>query len=141
MREKMSKEKPKKPRLKGFAKFIGSLVNIAMGKQECQDFVNSQKTRVLLNNLEDKNWAALITIINDCVTVEGVQKDPDFDIKKVGTKLRAWAWWEFPSTETLREAGNWKSGKWIRKMGGKKTKGASQIAIIAQVLSYARSSE
>jgi hypothetical protein len=39
------------------------------------------------------------------------------------------------------DAKNWKSGKWILKMGGKKTKGASQIAIIAQVLSYARSSE
>ena len=137
----MSKEKPKKPRLKGFAKFIGSLVNIAMGKQECQDFVNSQKTRVLLNNEEDKNWAALVSIINDCVTVEGIQKDPNFDIKKVGTKLRAWAWWEISSIDTMLEAGKWKSGKWIRKMAGKKTKGASQIGIIAQVLSYARSSE
>ena len=136
----MSKENPLKPRLKGFAKFMGSLVNIAMGKQECQDFVKSQKTRVLFNNEEDPNWAALITIINDCVTVEGVPKDSDFDIKKVGTKLRAWAWWEFPTTDTLTEAGNWKSGKWIRKMGGKKTKGASQIGIIAQVLSHARPS-
>jgi len=137
----MLKENPLKPRLKGFAKFMGSLVNIAMGKQECQDFVKSQKTRVLFNNEEDPNWAALITINNDCVTVEGVPKDSDFDIKKVGTKLRAWAWWEFPTTDTLIEAGNWKSGKWIFKMGGKKTKGASQIAIIAQVLSHARSSE
>ena len=137
----MSQEKLRKPRLKGFAKFMGSIINIAMGKQECQDFVKSQKTRVLLNNEEDPKWAALISINNDCVTVEGVQKDPDFDIKKVGTKLRAWAWWEFSTTNTLIEAGDWKSGKWIRKMGGKKTKGASQIAIIAQVLSYARSSE
>jgi hypothetical protein len=137
----MSQEKPKKPRLKGFAKFMQSLVNIAMEKQECQDFVAAQKTRVLFNNKEDPKWAALLTIINDCVTVEGIQKDPDFDIKKVGTKLHAWAWWEFPTTDTLTEAGNWKSGKWIRKMGGKKTKGASQIAIIAQVLSHARSSE
>ena len=135
----MSEEKPRKPRLKGFAKFMGTLVNIAMGKQECQDFVKSQKTRVLFSNKEDPKWAALITIIDDCVTVEGIQKDPEFDIKKVGTKLRAWAWWEFPTTTTLTEAGDWKSGKWIRKMGGKKTKGASQIAIIAQVLSHARS--
>lgn len=137
----MSKEIPKKPRLKGFAKFMGSLVNIAMEKQECQDFVKAQKTRVLFNNEEDPNWAALITINNDCVTVEGIQKDSDFDIKKVGTKLRAWAWWEFPTIDTLTEARNWKSGKWIRKMGGKKTKGASQIGIIAQVLSHARPSE
>jgi len=137
----MSKEKPKKPRLKGFAKFIGSLVNIAMGKQECQDFVNSQKTRVLINNLEDKKWAALISISNDCVVVEGIAKGPNFEIKTVGKKLRAWAWWEIPSINTMLEAGKWKSGKWIRKMAGKKTKGASQIGIIAQVLSYARSSE
>jgi hypothetical protein len=137
----MSKEKPKKPRLKGFAKFIASLVNIAMGKQECQDFVKAQKTRVLFNNEEDPKWAALISIIDDRVTVEGIEKGPDFDIKKVGQKLRAWAWWEFPTFNTMLEAGKWKSGKWIRKMGGKKTKGASQIAIIAQVLSYARSSE
>ncbi|MHA1992873.1 MAG: hypothetical protein ACW98A_18095 [Candidatus Hodarchaeales archaeon] len=136
----MSKEEPRKPRLKGFAKFMQSLVNIAMGKQECRDFVKAQKTRVLFSNKEDLKWAALITIIDDCVTVEGIQKDPDF-VKKVGTKLRAWAWWEFPTTNTLTEAGEWKSGKWIRKMGGKKTKGASQIAIIAEVLSYARSSE
>jgi len=119
---------------------MGSLVNIAMGKQECQDFVKSQKTRVLFNNKEDPKWAALITINNDCVSVEGVPKDSDFDIKNVGTKLRAWAWWEFPTTATLTEAGNWKSGKWIRKMGGRNTKGASQIGIIAQVLSHARSS-
>ncbi len=137
----MSKENSKKPRLKGFAKFIGSLVNISMGKQDCQDYVKAQKTRVLLNNLQDKKWAALVTIINDCVTVEGIEKGPDFDIKKVGKNLRAWAWWEIPSTETMVDAKNWKSGKWILKMGGKKTKGASQIAIIAQVLSYARSSE
>ena len=136
----MTIEKPRKPRLKGFAKFIGSLVNIAMGKQECQDFVKAQKTRVLLNNEEDRKWACLISIINDCCTVEGVQKGPDFDIKKVGQKLHAWAWWEFPTTDTMIEAGKWKSGKWIRKMGGKKTKGASQIAIVAQVLSFARSS-
>jgi len=137
----MSKDTPKKPRLKGFAKFIGSLVNIAMGKQECQDFVQAQKTRVLLSNIEDKKWAALVTVINDCITVEGIEKGPDFDIKKVGKALRAWAWWEIPSTETMVDAKDWKSGKWILKMGGKKTKGASQIAIIAQVLSHARSSE
>jgi len=137
----MSKENPKKPRLKGFAKFIGSLVNIAMGKKECQDYIKAIKTRVLLNNEEDKNWAALVSINNDCVTVEGIQKDPNFDIKKVGKKLRAWAWWEIASFHTMLEAGKWKSGKWIRKMAGKKTKGASQIGIIAQVLSYARSSE
>ncbi|MEE9377404.1 MAG: hypothetical protein V3V33_05135 [Candidatus Lokiarchaeia archaeon] len=137
----MSKENPKKPRLKGFAKFIGSLVNIAMEKKECQDYIKAIKTRVLLNNEEDKKWAALVSIINDCVTVEGIQKDPNFDIKKVGKKLRAWAWWEIPSLNTMLEAGKWKSGKWIIKMAGKKTKGASQIGIIAQVLSYARSSE
>jgi len=137
----MSNDTPKKPRLKGFAKFIGSLVNIAMEKKECQDFVRAQKTRVLLNNEEDKKWAVLISIINDCVTVEGIQKDPNFDIKKVGKSLRAWAWWEIPTTETMVDAKNWKSGKWILKMGGKKTKGASQIGIIAQVLSYARSPE
>ena len=141
MREKMSKEDPKKPRLKGFAKFIGILVNKAMEKEECQDFVKAIKTRVLLNNAEDKKWAVLVSIINDCVIVEGIQKDPNFDIKKVGTKLRAWAWWEISSFKTMLEAGKWKSGKWIRKMAGKKTKGASQIAIVAQVLSFARSSE
>ncbi|MHA1509193.1 MAG: hypothetical protein ACTSO6_10875 [Promethearchaeota archaeon] len=137
----MSKDNPKKPRLKGFAKFIGSLINISMGKQECQDFIMAQKTRVLLNNEEDKNWAVLISINNDCVTVEGIQKHPNFDIKEVGKKLRAWAWWEIPSFATMLDAGKWKSGKWIRKMAGKKTKGASQIAILAQVLSYARSSD
>jgi len=137
----MSKENLKKPRLKGFAKFIGSLIDIATGKQECQDFVKAVKTRVLLNNEEDKKWAVLISIINDCVTVEGIQKGPNFDIKEVGKKLRAWAWWEIPSFSTMLEAGKWKSGKWIRKMAGKKTKGASQIGIIAQVLSYSRPSE
>ena len=137
----MSKEIPKKPRLKGFAKLIGSLVNLAMGKEECQDYIKAIKTRVLLNSEEDKNWAALVSIINDCVTVEGIQKDPNFDIKKIGKELRAWAWWEISSFQTMLEAGQWKSGKWIRKMAGKKTKGASQIEIIAQVLSYARSSE
>ena len=137
----MSKEIPKKPRLKGFAKLIGSLVNLAMGKEECQDYIKAIKTRVLLNSEEDKNWAALVSIINDCVTVEGIQKDPNFDIKKIGKELRAWAWWEISSFQTMLEAGQWKSGKWIRKMAGKKTKGASQIEIIAQVLSYARYSE
>ena len=137
----MSTEKPKKPRLKGFAKFIGSLVNISMTKQECKDFVKAQKTRVLLSNLEDKKWAVLVSVINDEVTVEGIEKGPDFDIKATGQKLKAWAWWEFPTTETMTEAANWKSGKWFRKMGGKKTKGASQIGIIAQILSYARKKE
>ena len=136
----MSKENPLKPRLKGFAKFIGTLVNKAMEKKECQDFVKAIKTRVLLNNEEDKKWAVLVSIHNDCVNVEGIQKGPNFDIKEVGQKLRAWAWWEISSFQTMLEAGKWKSGKWIRKMAGKKTKGASQIGIIAQVLSYSRPS-
>ena len=97
----MSEEKPRKPRLKGFAKFIGSLCNIAMSKPECQEFVKSQKTRVLFNNIEDKKWAALISIINDRVRVQGVAKDPKFDIKKTGKKLRCWAWWEIPTTSTI----------------------------------------
>ncbi len=137
----MSKEKPRKPRLKGFAKFMGSLVNIAMTKPECQEYVKSQKTRILLSNAEDKKWACLISIINDCVSVQGIQKDANFDIKKTGKKLRCWAWWEIPTTNTMVDAGNWKSGKWIMKMAGKKTKGASQIGILAQVLSYARPSD
>jgi len=137
----MSKEKPKKPRLKGFAKLIGSLVDIAMKNPECQEFVKAIKTRVLLNNQEDPKWAVLISVINDAVKVEGIEKNSDFDIKKVGTKLYCWSWWEIPSFNTMLEAGKWKSGRWFMKMAGKKTKGASQIGIIAQILSYARSSK
>ena len=137
----MSEKAPRKPRLKGFAKFIGTLVNMAMKKPECQEFVKSQKTRILLGNLEDKKWAALVSIINDSVRVQGVQRGADFDIQKTGKKLRCWAWMDLPSTEALVNAANWKSGKWFRKMAGKKTKGASQIGILAQVLSYARSSD
>ncbi len=137
----MSEKKPRKPRLKGFAKFIGSIVNISMAKPECQEYVKSQKTRMLLSNLDDKKWAVLVSIINDSVRVQGVEKDASFDIKKTGKKLRCWAWMEIPSTDTLVNAANWKSGKWFMKMAGKKTKGASQIGILAQILSYARPSD
>ena len=78
----MSSKTPRKPRLKGFAKFIGTLVNIATVKPECQEFVKGQKTRMLLSNLDDKKWAVLVSIINDSVRVQGVEKDANFDIKK-----------------------------------------------------------
>jgi hypothetical protein len=40
----------------------------------------------------------------------------------------------------MLKAGSWKTGKWIRKMAGGKVKGASQIAIIGEILALARES-
>ncbi len=137
---KMSNEKPKKPRLKGFAKFAGTIIDSVKGTQEFKDIILGIKTRVLLSNAEDK-WAALISIVNDTITVEGIKKDPKFNIKKMGKRLSAWAWWEFPNLEYMMSASTWSAAKWIKKMAGNQTRGASQIARIGQILRLARSSE
>ena len=101
-------------------------------------FVKGLKTRVLLSNEEDKKWAALITVIRDNVTVEGIEKGPKFKVHKTAARLKAWGHWEFPTLQTMLSAGEWGTGKWIRKMSGKSVKGASQIAIVGRILSYAR---
>jgi hypothetical protein len=127
----MSEEEPKKPRLKGFAALIGNLLNSVKDTLECKDCVSGVKTRVLLNNLEDK-WAALITIINDQITVEGIRNEPKSNLSK--KKLYWWGYWEFPNLQTLMTARDWNAYKWIFKTAGGKVKGASQIALVGRVL-------
>ena len=93
--------------------------------------LKGMKTRVLLNNKED-NWAALITVINNQITVEGVENKPKENISR--DKLKWWGYWEFPSLQTIMTARDWKAYKWIRKTAGGKVKGASQIARVGQIL-------
>ncbi|MFW9824033.1 MAG: hypothetical protein ACFFE4_13900, partial [Candidatus Thorarchaeota archaeon] len=66
----MSIDKPEKPPLKGFAALIANLCDSIKDTPACKEMIKGIKTRVLLNNKADK-WAALITIINDQITVEG----------------------------------------------------------------------
>ena len=131
----MSQEKPKKPRLKGFAMLIGGLINSVKDTEECKEIIKGERTRVLLNNKENK-WAALITVDKDQIRVECIKTEPKENISR--NKLRWWGYWEFPNLQTMMTASSWKSGKWIRKMGSGKVKGASQIAIIGKILALAR---
>ena len=139
----MSEEKPaaapKKPRLKGFAKIIGGLVDRAMQNPECQEYIRGLRTRVLLNNLEDKKWACLITVDNEQVRVQGVEKVDKNSLKR--KTLHYWGYWEMKGMAQMLTAGGWKSGKWIRKMARGTVHGASQIAYIGQILAYARAPE
>ena len=132
----MAEEKPKKQRLKGFPMLIGNLINSVKDKPECKEFIRGIRTRVLFNNLEDKKWACLVTIDKDQIRVEGIRKEDNNSLSR--KKLYYWGYWEFPSLSTLMTATKWKSGKWIRKMASGKVKGASQIAIVGQVLAMAR---
>ncbi|MHA2009288.1 MAG: hypothetical protein ACXABO_19075 [Promethearchaeota archaeon] len=124
----MSEEKP---RLKGFAALIENLCNSVKDTKECKELIKGMKTRVLLNNKED-NWAALITIHKDQITVEGVENKPKENISR--DKLKWWGYWEFPSLQTIMTARDWNAYKWIRKTAGGKVKGASQIAMVGRVL-------
>ncbi len=134
----MTTEKPKKPRLKGFAMLIGRLIDSVKDTEECQYLIKGSKTRVLLNNLEGK-WAALVTVKDGKITVQGIPNTPKKNLKR--NKLRWWGFWEFPNLSYMQTAGDWKSGKWIRKMASGKVKGASQIAIVGQILALARPKE
>ncbi|MHA2282138.1 MAG: hypothetical protein ACXAC5_14950 [Promethearchaeota archaeon] len=127
----MSTDKPEKPPLKGFPALIESLFNSIKDTPECKEMIKGKKTRVLLNNKEDK-WAALITVINDQITVEGVENEPKENISR--DKLKWWGYWEFPNLQTIMTARDWKAYKWIRKTAGGKVKGASQIATVGQIL-------
>ena len=130
------KPEPKKIRLKGFAKLIGGLVDRAMKTEECKEYIRGLRTRVLLNNLEDPKWAALVTVINETVRVEGVEKIDKESISR--KKVKYWGYWEMNGLGTMLTAGKWKSGKWIRKMARGTVHGASQIAYIGQILSFAQ---
>jgi len=127
----MSSEEPKKPRLKGFAALVGNLINSICDTEECKEIIEGMKTRVLLNNKEGK-WAALITIINDQITVEGIKNEPKENISR--KKLKWWGFWEFPNLQTLMTARDWNVYKWIFKTAGGKVKGASQIAMVGRIL-------
>ena len=108
---------PKKPRLKGFAALIGNLVNNVKETDECKEMIKGMKTRVLLNNKEGK-WAALITIINNQITVEGIKNEPKENISR--KKLKWWGFWEFPNLQSLMTARDWGAYKWIFKTAGGK---------------------
>ena len=130
---KISSEKPIKPRLKGFAAFIDNLCNAAKDKQECIDYIKGVKTRVLINNKEDK-WAALISVNNNQITVEGVEKKSKDTLKR--KNLQWWGYWEIANLQTLIAAKEWSPGKWIRKnVLGKSVVGPSQIEIVGKILS------
>jgi hypothetical protein len=129
-------EKPKKQKLRGFAMLIGNLINSVKEKPECKDFIKGIRTRVLFNNQEDKNWACLVTVDKEQIKVEGVKKEDKNSLSR--KNLFWWGYWEFPDLATMMAAASWKSGKWIRKMTSGKVKGASQIAIIGQILALAR---
>ena len=130
------KPKPKKVRLKGFPMLIGGLIDSVRDTPECKEIIKGMRTRVLFNNLEDKRFACLVTIDKDQIKVEGIRKEDKNSLSR--KKLFYWGYWEFPSLQTMMGAGAWKSGKWIRKMGSGKVKGASQIAMVGQVLALAR---
>ena len=125
----MTEEKPKKPRLKGFAKLMGGLINSVENKPEFKEFIRGIKTRVLFNNQEDKNYACLFTIKDDKIKVECIKKEDKNSLSR--KKLYWWGYWEFPNLQAMMGAGSWGSGKWIRKMAVGKVIGASQISKIA----------
>lgn len=127
----VSSDKPEKPQLKGFPALIENLCNSIKDTPECKEMLKGMKTRVLLNNMDD-NWAALVTIINDQITVEGIENKPKENISR--DKLKWWGFWEFPSLQTIMTARDWKAYKWIRKTAGGKVKGASQIAMVGRIL-------
>ena len=129
-------EKPKKEKLRGFAMLIGNLINSVKDKPECKDFIRGIRTRVLFNNLEDKSWACLVTVDKEQIRVQGVRKEGKKSLSR--KTLYWWGYWEFPNLATMMNASAWGSGKWIRKMTSGKVKGASQIAIIGQILAMAR---
>ena len=132
----MTEEKPKPPRLKGFALVLGSLINAVKDKPECKDLIRGMKTRVLFNNKEDKKWACMVTVVNDQIKVEAIRKEGKKSLTR--EKLRYYGYWEFSGLEEMAGAASWKSGKWIRKMARGTVKGASQISLIAQILALAR---
>ncbi|MHA2038486.1 MAG: hypothetical protein ACW972_04435 [Promethearchaeota archaeon] len=127
----MTSEKPEKPRLKGFPALIENLCNSIKDTPECKEMIKGMKTRVLLNNKEDK-WAALITVNNGQITIESIENEPKENISR--DRLKWWGYWEFPSLQTIMTARDWKAYKWIRKTAGGKVKGASQIAMVGQIL-------
>jgi len=127
----MSGEKPEKTELKGFAALVGNLVNSVKETPECKDLIDGMKTRVLLNNKQDK-WAALVTVINNDITVECIENEPKENISR--NKLKWWGFWEFPNLQTITKARDWTGYKWISKTVGGKVKGASQIAMVGRIL-------
>lgn len=127
-------EKTKKIRLRGFAGTIGRSIDSVRGTEECDYIIKGVKTRVLFNCLDGK-WAALVTINNDNITVEGIKNTNKKDLSR---KVLFWYGYFEAKLEDFVKAGGWKSGKWIRKMAGGKVKGASQISIIAELLALSR---
>ena len=131
----MIKMSEKKPKLRGFARTICNSIDSVKDTEECKYIIKGIKTRVLFNCL-DGSWAALITIKDDNITVEGIKNKSKKDLSR--KKLFWWGYFE-AKLEDFLKAGGWKTGKWLRKMAKGKVKGPSQIAIIAEILKLARS--
>ncbi|MFX1258677.1 MAG: hypothetical protein ACFFAN_12515 [Promethearchaeota archaeon] len=132
----ISNKKIKKPRLKGFAKLLGSIIDSVKDTEECKFFLIGVKTRVLLN-FTDGKWATLITVKDGNIIVEGVRNEPKSNLKR--KKLFWWGYFEGKSEDFFVKSANWSFGKLFRKMAEGKVKGASQIAIIGEILKLAAS--
>jgi hypothetical protein len=130
----MIKMSEKKPKLRGFARTIGKSIESVKNTEECKFIIKGVKTRVVFNCLDGK-WAALITIKDDDITVEGIKNTPKKNLSR--KKLYWWGYFEAKLVDFMG-AGGWKTGKWLRKMVGGKVKGPSQISIIAEILRLAR---
>ena len=124
----------KKPKLKGFARTIGKSIESVKNTEECKFIIKGIKTRVVFNCLDGK-WAALITIKDDNISVEGIKNTPKKNLSR--KNLYWWGYFE-AKLEDFLKAGGWKTGKWLIKMAGGKVKGPSQISIIAEILRLAR---
>ncbi len=135
----MSEEKPepKKQKLRGLASLMNNTIISVKDTEECKYLIKGQRTRVLFNP-KDGKWAALITIKDDVITVEGIRNTNKKDLSR--KKLFWWGYFEATLADMMN-ASTWKTGKWLRKMAGGKVKGASQIALVGQVLALARSEQ
>lgn len=95
-KKKGSKEKIKKARLKGFAKTIATVINAAqkINEEKVKELIKGKRS-ITIFNPKDGDWAALITIENDQINVEGIQNS----LKEV-LKRKYLLWWGYVEAKT-----------------------------------------
>lgn len=133
----MSKEKPKKEKLKGFPKIIASALESAQknNKEKVEELIRGKRSRVVYNP-KDGKWAALITIDKGIIDVKCIKNSPKKDLKR--KKLLWWGYMEVAISDFMN-ARNISDFKWFLKMITSKAKirGIPHVKLIGKIISLA----
>ncbi|MFX1256541.1 MAG: hypothetical protein ACFFAN_01675 [Promethearchaeota archaeon] len=134
------KKEAKKKKLRGFANVIEKRLESAqkVHKKKVEELIKGLRSRVVYNP-KDGKWAALITIDNGNITVEGIKNTPKENLSR--KKLLWWGYME-TSIQNFMNAEKISNFKWFLKMirFNTKIRGIPHVRLIGDIIALSTQS-